>query len=52
MGDSPSATAKWSKYSVEDGKLTRKQEFCPECGRVYSWLFTVMGSTVAAVATL
>ena len=32
MGDSPSATAKWSKHSVEDGKLTRKQEFCPECG--------------------
>jgi len=32
MGDSPSAAAKWSKYSIDDGKLTRKQEFCPKCG--------------------
>jgi small subunit ribosomal protein S27Ae len=32
MGDNPSAAAKWSKYSIEDGKLTRKQEFCPKCG--------------------
>ena len=23
MGDNPSATAKWSKYSIEDGKLTQ-----------------------------
>ena len=32
MGDSPSASAKWSKYSVEDGKLVRKQAHCPKCG--------------------
>ena len=32
MGDNPSATAKWSKYAIEDGKLTRKQEYCPTCG--------------------
>ncbi len=33
MGDDgPSASAKWSKYSVEDGKLVRKQDFCPKCG--------------------
>ncbi|MCH1539963.1 MAG: 30S ribosomal protein S27ae [Candidatus Poseidonia sp.] len=27
----PNATAKWSKYKVEDGKLVRA-ESCPECG--------------------
>ena len=33
MGDGPKASAKWSQYSVsEDGKLTRKAEFCPQCG--------------------
>ena len=32
MGDSPNAAAKWSKYSIEDGKLVRKAEFCPKCG--------------------
>ena len=33
MGDGPSSSAKWSKYSVgEDGTLTRKAEFCPNCG--------------------
>ena len=34
MSDGPNARAKWSKYSVEDGKLVRKAEFCPEprCG--------------------
>ncbi len=32
MGDSPNGSAKWSKYSIEDGKLVRKQEFCPKCG--------------------
>ena len=32
MGDGPNAAAKWSKYSFEDGKLVRKQEFCPKCG--------------------
>ena len=25
MGDNPSAAAKWSKYSIEDGKLTLGQ---------------------------
>jgi len=29
---SPNASAKWSKYGVEDGKLVRKAEFCPTCG--------------------
>ncbi|MAK96993.1 MAG: 30S ribosomal protein S27ae [Candidatus Thermoplasmatota archaeon] len=32
MSDGPNASAKWSKYSVEDGKLVRKAEFCPTCG--------------------
>ncbi len=32
MGDNPNSAAKWSKYSVEDGNLVRKSEFCPECG--------------------
>ena len=32
MSDGPQAAAKWSKYSVEDGKLVRKSEFCPKCG--------------------
>ncbi len=33
MGDGPKAGAKWSKYSVgDDGTLTRKAEFCPQCG--------------------
>ena len=32
MGDSPNGSAKWSKYSIEDGKLVRKQEFCPKDG--------------------
>lgn len=32
MSDGPNARAKWSKYSVEDGKLVRKAEFCPNCG--------------------
>ena len=29
MMSSPNASAKWSKYGVEDGKLVRKAEFCP-----------------------
>ena len=34
MSDGPKAGAKWSKYAIEDGKLVRKAEFCPEpnCG--------------------
>jgi small subunit ribosomal protein S27Ae len=32
MSDGPKAGAKWSKYSVEDGNLVRKAEFCPVCG--------------------
>ena len=34
MGENPNSAAKWSKYSVEDGKLVRKAEFCPDprCG--------------------
>ena len=32
MGDSTNTSAKWSKYSVEDGKLTRKGVVCPKCG--------------------
>ena len=32
MMSSPNASAKWSKYGVEDGKLVRKDEFCPQCG--------------------
>tara|TARA_B100000963_G_scaffold353007_1_gene367048 strand:- start:2927 stop:3106 length:180 start_codon:yes stop_codon:yes gene_type:complete len=34
MGDGPNPKAKHSKYSVEDGKLVRKGEFCPaeNCG--------------------
>ena len=32
MSDGPKAGAKWSKYSIEDGTLVRKSEFCPRCG--------------------
>ena len=32
MSDGPNAGAKWAKYSVEDGSLVRKSEFCPQCG--------------------
>ena len=32
MGDGPNPSAKWNKYSVEDGSLVRKGEFCPKCG--------------------
>ena len=34
MSDGPKAGAKWSKYAIEDGKLVRKAEFCPDpaCG--------------------
>ncbi|HIG02807.1 MAG TPA: 30S ribosomal protein S27ae [Candidatus Poseidoniales archaeon] len=28
----PNNSAKWSKYSIEEGKLVRKAEFCPQCG--------------------
>ena len=32
MGDGPNPRAKHSKYSLEDGKLVRNGEFCPEEG--------------------
>jgi small subunit ribosomal protein S27Ae len=32
MGDGPNSSAKWAKYSVDDGKLVRKGEFCEKCG--------------------
>ena len=32
MGDGPNPNGKHSKYSVEDGKLVRKGDFCPVCG--------------------
>ena len=32
MADGPNAHGKQSKYSVEDGKMVRKGEFCPNCG--------------------
>ena len=32
MMSSPNGSAKWSNYGVEDGKLVRKSEFCPQCG--------------------
>ena len=32
MGDGPNPNGKHSKYSVEDGELVRKGEFCPTCG--------------------
>ena len=51
MSDGPKAGAKWSKYSVEDGKLVRKSEFCPRCGPEYSSLFTQIASLVVAVVT-
>ena len=51
MSDGPQAAAKWSKYSVEDGKLVRKSEFCPKCGQVFSLLFTQTESHVVNVAT-
>lgn len=25
-------SARWKNYSVEGGKLTRKNKFCPKCG--------------------
>ena len=32
MGEGPNPKGKHSKYSVEDGKMIRKGEFCPNCG--------------------
>ena len=32
MGEGPTPNGKHSKYSVEDGKMIRKGEFCPNCG--------------------
>ena len=32
MADGPNAHGKHSKYSVEDGKMKRKGEFCEDCG--------------------
>ena len=32
MGDGPNPNGKHSKYSVEDGKMVRRGEFCPNCG--------------------
>jgi small subunit ribosomal protein S27Ae len=29
--DGPNPNGKWAKYSLEDGKLVRKGEFCPKC---------------------
>ena len=29
---SPNEHAKHSKYSIEDGKMIRQGEFCPNCG--------------------
>lgn len=31
MGDGPHPNGKHSKYSVEDGKLVRRGDFCPDC---------------------
>ena len=31
MGDGPNPNGKHSKYSVEDGKLVRRGDFCPDC---------------------
>ena len=52
MSDGPNASAKWSKYSVEDGKLVRKAEFCPQCGPEYSLPYTQTASHAVAVVTL
>ena len=51
MMSSPNASAKWSKYGVEDGKLVRKAEFCPHVARVFSLQFTKTANRVAAVDT-
>ena len=32
MGEGPNPNGKHSKYSVEDGKMVRMGEFCPNCG--------------------
>ena len=31
MGDGPNPNGKHSKYAVEDGKLVRRGDFCPDC---------------------
>lgn len=31
--DGPNPSGKWAKYAIEDGKLVRKGEPCPECGQ-------------------
>ena len=31
MGAGPNPNGKHSKYSVEDGKLVRRGDFCPDC---------------------
>ena len=52
MSDGPNASAKWSKYGMDDGKLVRKAEFCPECEQlVFFSPFTQIVSRVDAVDT-
>ena len=31
--EGPNPSGKWAKYAIEDGKLVRKGEPCPECGQ-------------------
>jgi len=52
MSDGPNAGAKWSKYSVEDGSLVRKSEFCPQCGPGVFLAAHATASHVVAVVLL
>ena len=49
MGEGPNPNGKHSKYSIEDGKLIRK-ETCPEpnCPG-FSWRFTKIASRAVSV---
>ena len=51
MSEGPNPNGKHSKYSIEEGKLIRK-ESCPEpnCGPEYSWRCTRIANHAVSVA--
>ena len=51
VSDGPNASAKWSKYGMDDGKLVRKAEFCPSVDLVFFSPFTQIVNRVDAVDT-
>ena len=52
MSDGPNPSAKWSKYSVEDGNLVRKVNSVLPVVLVFSLLYTLIASHAVAVDIL